>query len=203
MGLDHLLPELLNLSIVVSPATHIWPSSLSSILTANLMGSVTGLLTRYSTPIEESSCCMAITPVESMTTDIPTAGPLNPTPEGHDEIETALSSNPIPCMVSWALKTPAEISYDWSVLPARTCSQPSDTEVPRTLLEASAFPVDHLESQVEVAISLLLIPAFSVEISSWFPIICRSVILLLARKLPLSHLSMLCMPTRDWLLLRL
>ena len=81
-------------------------------LTARLIGSVTGLLTRYSTPAGASSCCIAITPVESMMIDIPLVGPLNPIPEGHDDIETALSSKPSPGIVSWALNIPDEISYD-------------------------------------------------------------------------------------------
>ena len=141
--------------------------------------------------------------MESISTETLSTGLLAPIPDGHDEIDTALSRSPRESTASCDLNIPAAISYDCRTLPARTCSQPSETDVPTMLFDARVFAVDHLESHVEVAKSLRFIPAFSVEMSNWFPIICKSVILLLARKLLVSQWVLSAIVIADWLLLTL
>ena len=65
--------------------------------------------------------------------------------------------------------------------------QPLVCDTPTIEFEASQLFVFHLESHDEVLKSLRLIPALSVEMSSWSEVISRSVIELLDRKLFVSQ----------------
>ncbi len=85
------------------------------------------------------------------------------------------------------------------MFPARICSQPLVSAVPRTTLEDSQLLVDQLVIQVSALVSYLLIPPPIVEISSCEPKTCRSEIELDVRLFVVSHRLLLPIVTIELL----